>query len=192
MLHSLSSLTAKGLPTAVLTAKGLPTAVLTAKGLPTAALFCALFLFACQNPLPDELTDVIALPENSSLARYDKSELQKMRWLAGIWEGEKVGRVVRQSFQFHSDNTLEVIRTEGNGEMTSLLFTWQNGRYHYGQNRQWAVTWIGKKEVRFDPLTSDGDPMTWTRLDDNRWHLVRHTPNGDETTVMERTDEMQP
>lgn len=157
-------------------------------------LFCSLLALAsaCNNQLPEDITDIIALPENTSLVSYDHSAIQKMQWLAGIWKGEEAGRTVRQSFQFHNNKALEIIKIEGNGDMVSLLFTWQDGRYYYGQNRQWVVTWIGDKDVRFDPRVPGLDPMTWTRLNDNSWHLVRHTPGGDETTVMERTNEMQP
>ena len=76
--------------------------------------------------------------------------------------------------------------------MVSLVFSWQSGRYYYGQNRQWVVTWIGEKDIRFDPLSPGLEPMTWTRLNDNQWHLVRHNPGGDETILMERTNELQP
>jgi hypothetical protein len=157
-------------------------------------LFLLLLALApsCRNQFPEDITDILAMPENASRARYDRSALQKMQWLSGIWNGEESGRPVRQSFQFHDDNALEIIRMEGNGDMVSLLFSWQNGRYYYGQNRQWAVTWIGEKDIRFDPLTSGLESMTWTRLNDHQWHLVRHAPEGDETTVMERTNEMQP
>lgn len=154
-------------------------------------LFFTLML-ACRQLPPEDFTSIISLPENSSLARYNRSALQKMQWLAGVWKGEEAGRVVRQSFQFHDDNSLEIIRMEGNGDLVSFLFTWSNGRYYFGANRQWAVTWIGEKDVRFDPLVAGLEPMTWTRLNDTQWHLVRHAPGGDETTVMERTEGMQP
>lgn len=157
-------------------------------------LFFVLIVLAssCSNQLPEDITDIIAMPENATFARYDRSDIRKMQWLAGIWKGEEAGRIVRQSFQFHNDNALEIIRMEGNGDMVSLLFTWQDGRYYYGQSRQWVVTWIGDKDIRFDPLTPGKEPMTWTRLNDDKWHLVRHMPGGDETTVMERTNDMQP
>lgn len=164
---------------------------LTAKGLPTAVLLFA-FALACRQLPPEILVSAIGLPENSSLARYEPSALQKMQWLAGVWKGEEGGRAVRQSFQFHDDKSLEIIRVEGNGDIASLLLSWHEGRYYYGQNRQWAVTWIGEKDIRFDPLTPGLEPMTWTRLDDRQWHLVRHAPEGDETTVMERAVGMQP
>lgn len=159
---------------------------------PLLLLLLLAFAASCSNKLPEDITDIIAMPENASLARYDRTALQKVHWLAGIWKGEEAGRAVRQSFQFHDNNSLEIIRMEGNGDMVSLLFTWQNGRYYYGQNRQWAVTWIGEKDIRFDPLAPGLEPMTWTRLNDEQWHLVRHAPGGDETTVMERAQEMQP
>lgn len=157
-------------------------------------LFLSLFLFciACRNQFPEDITDVIAMPENASLARYDRSSLQKLQWLAGVWKGDENGRSVRQSFQFHDNNALEIIQMEANGDMVSLVFSWQSGRYYYGQNRQWVVTWIGEKDIRFDPLSPGLEPMTWTRLNDNQWHLVRHNPGGDETILMERTNELQP
>jgi hypothetical protein len=147
---------------------------------------------ACRNTLPENLSQIIAMPEHTQTARYDRSSLEKMSWLAGVWKGEEAGRMVRQSFQFHGSNSLEIIRMEGNGDMVSLMFTWQQGRFYYGQHRQWVVTWIGEKDVRFDPLTTGLEPMTWTRLNDHQWHLVRHSPGGDETILMERTAEMQP
>lgn len=154
------------------------------------AIFLLLFLFACQTTQPQ--TEMIMPAEKIAQIRYSPADVQKMRWLAGIWKGEEAGRVVRQSFQFHTGNALEVIRMEGNGDMASLVFSWHDGRYYYGQNRQWVVTWIGDKDVRFDPLVPGTDPMTWTRLNDNQWHVVRHVAGGDETTLMERAEEMQP
>ncbi|MCW5923128.1 MAG: hypothetical protein KIS77_12325 [Saprospiraceae bacterium] len=147
---------------------------------------------ACHNTLPENLTDIIALPEYTPAARYERSDLSKMTWLAGVWKGEEAGRAVRQSFQFHNNQTLEIIRMEGNGDMMSLLLTWHNGRFYYGQHRQWVVTWIGEKDIRLDPTAPGLEPMTWTRLHADQWHLVRHTPSGDETTIMERTGEMNP
>lgn len=149
-------------------------------------------LLACRHLPPEDVLSVIGLPENSSLARYEPSALQKMQWLAGIWQGREAGRTVRQSFQFHDGKTLEIIRMQGNGDMASQLFEWYKDRYYFGQNRQWAVTWIGEKDVRFDPVVAGLESMTWTRLNDDTWHLVRHTPEGDETTVMERTEGMHP
>lgn len=161
------------------------------KGLPV-MLLLLIFVTSCRNQFPEDITDIIAMPEGAYAARYDRSAMQKMNWLAGNWKGEEAGRVVKQSFHFRGENTLEITRMEGNGDMVSLLFSWHDGRYYFGQNRQWIITWIGDKDIRFDPLTPGLDPMTWTRLNDYQWHLVRHAPEGDETTVMERTDEMQP
>lgn len=160
------------------------------KGL-SGMLFLLTLLLACRQ-IPEQFSEAISLPENSSLARYEQADLQKMQWLAGMWKGQEAGRTTRLSFQFHNNNMLEILRMGGDGEASTLLFTWRDGRYYYGQNRQWAVTWIGQKDVRFDPLLPGLEPMTWTRVSEQEWHLVRHAPEGDETTVMERTDELQP
>jgi hypothetical protein len=79
-----------------------------------------------------------------------------------------------------------------NGGTENFYLSWDNGRYYYGTSRQWVVTWIGEKDIRLDPVKPGLSPMTWTRLHDDRWHLVRHTPGKDETVIMERANEMQP
>ncbi|MBK7938340.1 MAG: hypothetical protein IPJ82_15215 [Lewinellaceae bacterium] len=154
-------------------------------------LIFSLSLVCCQTVQPqnDETTST---EEAAPAIRYAPSSLQKMHWLAGIWKGEEAGQVTRQFFQFHNDRTLEVMYTDEDGDLSSLAFTWFDGSYYYGTGRRWLVTWIGEKDVRFDPMHPDAEPMTWTRLNDQQWHLIRHTPSGDKATLMERTDEMQP
>lgn len=145
-----------------------------------------LLLFACQSTQPP--TDEPAFGESAFPARYSPSDMQKMHWLAGAWKSP----TIHQSFQFHGGNALEVLLVDKDGAMNSCSLVWDDGRYYYGQYRQWVVTWIGEKDVRFDPVGPGHSPMTWTRQSDQKWHLVRHSPGGDEVTVMERANEMQP
>lgn len=151
-----------------------------------------LFLFACQEIQAPE--DENTGDENTYFARYSPSEVQKLHWLAGIWKGEEAGRPFRQSFQFHGGNALEILIMNNSGDISSCPFVWHNDHFYYGRYRQWVVTWIGEKDVRFDPVQPGGGlaPMTWTRLNDQKWHLVRHAPEGDEITAMERAGEMHP
>lgn len=109
-----------------------------------------------------------------------------------MWTGREGGRPVRQSFQFHGGNALETLLMEGNGEMDASPFVWREGRYYYGQQYQWIVTWIGEKDVRFDPVRTGFSPMTWTRQNDRKWLLVRHLPGGDDVTEMEYAEGMSP
>ncbi|MCW5922464.1 MAG: hypothetical protein KIS77_08975 [Saprospiraceae bacterium] len=150
------------------------------------ALLFLLALFACQNtPPPSDET----LPEKPvSEVRYQPSDVQKMRWLAGAWKSS----ANNQTFLFHGGNSLEIMLSSKTGGADNFYLTWNDGRYYYGANRQWVVTWIGEKDVRLDPVKPNLLPMTWTRLNDDRWHLVRHTPDKDEAVVMERANEMQP
>lgn len=150
-----------------------------------------LFLFACQNP-PNSATEEPAIVENVPPARYSPSAIHKMHWLAGSWKGLEAGRTVRHSFQFHGGNAMEVLITERDGSMGTSDLVWRDDRFYFGQNRQWTITWIGDKDVRFDPVQTGLSPMTWTRVNEHSWHLVRHSPEGDETIVMESVGEMQP
>lgn len=150
------------------------------------ALPLLLLLFACQNTPPS--TDEFFPPEEEFSVRYSSSDLQKMHWLAGVWKSPTNS----QMFLFHGGNSLEIMLSNKNGGTENFYLAWNDGRYYYGQNRQWVVTWIGEKDVRLDPLQPGLSPMTWTRLNGQQWHLVRHLPNGDEVTVMESVNEMQP
>ncbi len=147
-----------------------------------------LLLFACQSEIKYEQP----VSEFTDTARYFPSGIQKMRWLAGAWKGVEAGRTIRQSFQFHGGNALEILSSDNRGETNACSLVWREGRYYYGQQRQWIITWIGEKDVRLDPVHPGPAPMTWTRLNDYKWHIVRHLPVGDVITVMERANEMHP
>ncbi len=153
-------------------------------------LLLTLVVVSCQTVQPQNEENTVL--EEAPAVRYKPSSLQKLQWLAGIWKGEESGNTIRWSFQFHNDQMLEVICSKENGEMDACTFSWYQGSYYYGADRRWVVTWIGEKDIRFDPVQSDDSPMTWTRLNDRQWHIIRHTPAGDKATLMERTDEMQP
>lgn len=146
---------------------------------------------SCTNQLPEDITEVTELPQDVPQPTYNRSALQKMKWMAGAWKGETAGRVIEQTFLFHTDQLLEVFQSAGNGNTASQFFLWKDGKYFYGQQQQWMVTWIGEKDIRFDPVASGVKPMTWTRLNDKKWHLIRHAPKGDETIVMERMGDIQ-
>ncbi len=162
------------------------------KNLPLSLLsFLLLFLFACRsNPQLSE--EDYGIRVSAPNVRYTQADVQKLNWLAGDWKGMEAGRVVHKLFQFHGTNTLEMLDMDNENGSSASLFTWHEGRYYLGPNRQWVLTWIGDKDLRFDPTFPGAEAMTWTRLNDRQWHLVRHAPGGDEATLMEHTEEMQP
>ncbi|MCB0575756.1 MAG: hypothetical protein KDC61_14450 [Saprospiraceae bacterium] len=153
-------------------------------------LLCSFSLANCQTESP--FADENPCAENQYYKPYASADIQKLRWLAGSWQGEASGNLIRQTFLFHNDQMLEVISENGKGNVTSLVFSWVDGRYYYGVSREWIVTWIGEKDIRFDPVGDKEDAMTWTRLNDRQWYLIRHTSKGDRTTLMERAEDMQP
>lgn len=150
-----------------------------------------LSLLACRSTPQLREEAYMALPTLPSV-RYTQSDVQKLHWLAGAWQGTEAGRSVRKLFQFHDNSTLEILDFDSQYGSTSSLLTWHEGRYYVGSNRQWVIAWIGEKDVRLDPAVAGVEAMTWTRLNDNQWHLVRHTAEGDETLLLERRENMQP
>ncbi len=159
-------------------------------------LFVSLFalLASCTNQLPESIseaqTPAPVIEQEVYHPQYDRTALQQIKWLAGNWKGKDDGRDLKQMFLFHTDNMLEVIPTEGSNQKASQFFSWKDGHYYYGQNRQWILSWISEKNIRFDPQVPGLKPMTWSRVNENKWHLIRHENTGDEIIVMERTDEI--
>lgn len=148
---------------------------------------CLLALItSCANQIPVSTVEVSIQPQETFHAQYDRSALKNLKWMVGEWKGKTAGRVVTQTFLFHTDNMLEVSLTEAGNQKAAQFFSWKDGHYYYGQNRQWMVSWISEKNIRFDPVVSGLKPMTWSRVHDNEWHLLRHNDKGDEVVVMER------
>lgn len=143
---------------------------------------------SCTNCLPEGFAEIATRQETAAPTAYDPAALQKMKWLSGVWEGNDAGRVMQVSALFHADSMLEITQLEGDAGTPSQQFVWKDGHCRYGSKRQWVVTWIGEKDIRFEPLVPGLQPMTWTRLNDRTWHLVRHAEKGDETVVMGRID----
>ena len=155
-------------------------------------LFICLFalIAACSNQLPFVSPEISAVQPEPYHTQYDREALQNLKWLTGEWKGKVKGRVVTQSFLFHTEHILEVTSTDNGDQTASQFIIWKDGHYYFGQNRQWIVSWLTEKNIRFDPLVPGLMPMTWSRVNADKWHLLRHTDQGDETVVMERIDEI--
>jgi hypothetical protein len=147
-------------------------------------------LAACAHQLPEERTLFSTLQQPNFKANYNESGLQKIQWLSGAWKGKDAGKSLKKSFLFHTDQILEVMLTEAGNQKASQFFSWKDGHFYYGQNRQWVVTWISEKNIRFDPVLPGFSPMTWSKVHENEWHLQRHTEAGDETIVLERSSDL--
>lgn len=155
-------------------------------------LFFCLLVFgaSCSRQMPASSTSLLTLQPEAGLYHtpYDRAALKNLKWLEGEWKGKASGRSLKLSFLFHTDQMLEVTPQEGSTQKASMFFSWKDGHYYYGQNRQWIVRWISEKNIRFEPLVPDLKPMTWSRVHDNEWHLLRHNDGGDEVIVMERSE----
>jgi hypothetical protein len=156
-----------------------------------AALLCLLTAACRQFPTAEELAPK-SLPLPAAHTRYTQGDLKKLNWLSGFWQNAAGERKIRQGFLFHGDKTLEVMDLDGNSGTASFQLVWHDGRFYFGENREWVVTWIGEKDIRFDPTRPGKMPMTWTRHNENQWYQVRHTPRGDQALLMQRMEDMQP
>lgn len=146
--------------------------------------------FACRE-IPVATSDEIAA-EEAPTVRYTKADIRKLRWISGAWESTQPGRPVKQNFQFTPDNALEISEIGDSATPTTTMLTWYEGRYYLGENREWVITWIGEKDVRFEPTRAGKYPFTWTRFGEDQWYHVSHTPRGDRPVLMQRIDGLQP
>jgi hypothetical protein len=137
-----------------------------------------LLLIACNQNEPAgffaEMTDA-AVPVN-----YQRNDLEKMHWLSGDWQGQDEGKKLLRSFRLLVDHGQTTLQTAPGAP----VFSWHNERWYYGTNHQWVLSWVGEKDLRFEPNVAGVPPMTWTRVSDTCWHLIRHLPQGDEVVEM--------
>ncbi|MBL7783282.1 MAG: hypothetical protein JNM22_18775 [Saprospiraceae bacterium] len=149
--------------------------------------------FACRQSadLPvaaAAIQSTVTIPD----VRYTQNDIRKLRWIEGAWESTQPGKPVRQSFHITDDFQLEINDISDQGEPASTMLSWYEGHFYLGENRDWVVTWIGEKDVRFDPVRPGKLPFTWTRFGENQWYHVSHHSEGDRPVLMQRTDEVQP
>lgn len=140
--------------------------------------FLSLLLFSCNQTEPAGFFSMS--PDDAAAAGCQRSDLEKMHWLSGDWEGEDGDKKLQYSFRLLVENGFSSMDTAPG----SPVFSWHEGRWYYGTNHQWVVSWIGGKDVRFEPNVAGVSPMTWTRLNEVEWHLIRHTPKGDKVVEM--------
>ncbi len=126
------------------------------------------------------------------IVRYTQADIRKIRWIEGNWESTQLERPIKQHFQLSPDNSLEISETGNSSESFSTLLTWHEGCYYLGDNREWVVTWIGEKDVRFEPTRPGQNAFTWTRFGEDQWYHVSHTPRGDKPVLMQRIADVQP
>ena len=148
--------------------------------------------FACRETSVPMIDAADLKTEPAPTVRYTQSDIRKIRWIEGAWESTQPGRPVRQNFQFHPDNHLEISDIDDSAEPRTTMLTWHEGCYYLGENRDWVVTWIGEKDVRFEPTRPGKYPFTWTRFGENQWYHVSHRPDGDRPVLMQRISELQP
>ena len=117
-------------------------------------------------------------------AKYDITRFEKMRWLAGNWSAD--ANKTNLNIHIGHDNSLVAHRSSGNAMSNIQALYWQNDKYYFGAEREWVVTWIGEKDIRFDAAKPGVFAMTWTKKNDREWSMIQHTATGDLITTFSK------
>lgn len=140
--------------------------------------FFALLLLAAACNTADRYTS--AVHYSSERVSYPGNVPERMSWLEGSWKSPVLTTPVIDVL-LHEDS-IQVLDAKGHIQP----FTWHENELYYGVARQWKVTWVGKKDIRFDPVCTGAPAMTWTRQNDNEWILIEHLKGGDKLTFFTR------
>ncbi len=131
--------------------------------------------------------EIYATHEHDAMpAKYDISRFEKMRWLGGSWNAVTNGVKTNLSIHIGQDNSLVAHRSSSDALANTQALFWQNEKYYFGADREWVVTWIGDKDIRFDAAKPGVFAMTWTKKNDGEWCMIQHTPNGDQLTLFSK------
>lgn len=134
-------------------------------------LACLYFAAACRQTAP---TQPIGFNEQEPAApvTYGKEDMRKMDWLIGEWIAADAN-AAQESVRMVNDSTIEIRHFAGTGrEETIQRLSWDHNRFVLGDD--WAVSWIGRKTVRLDPIRPGLPPLTWTRRSEDAWFSIRH------------------
>lgn len=134
-------------------------------------LTCLYLAAACRQTAPSQ---PIGFNEQEPMApvSYGKEDMRKMDWLIGEWIAADAD-AAQESVRMVNDSTLEIRHFAGTGrEEIIQRLSWNRNRFVLDDD--WAVSWIGRKTVRLDPLHAGLPPLTWTRRSEDAWFSIRH------------------
>lgn len=121
---------------------------------------------------------------------FQKSDLQKLRWIEGNWKSEVSGPGFYQAYYFPSDSTLEIVSYEFDGKDSSATSIatvyWKNGHLYFGPNGEWVNVLLDDKSCLFNPIREGWHSISWTKNSYDEWTVVHKKPEFVRTIKMKR------
>lgn len=148
-----------------------------------------ILIFACCAHLGCKETP--SLPGNAANPPvYQKSELQKLRWIEGNWKSQVDGPGFYQTYTFPTDSTLEVLSYQFNGRDTSATnktrVYWRNNHIYLGPNGEWVAVLLDKKAFQLNPVREGWNTINWTQNSKDEWTAINQKPDFTRTIKMKR------
>ena len=122
---------------------------------------------------------------------YQKSDLEKLRWIEGTWKTDVSGPGYYQTFHFPSDSILEVVSYQFDGKDTSnttiSTLYWKNNHFYMGPNGEWVAVHLNKNSIQLDPIRADWHTIHWSYDNEkNEWTAVQKKPDFIRTIKMKK------
>jgi hypothetical protein len=132
----------------------------------------------------------------SPSARFNASDLKKVRWIEGTWRGTGGGVApFCERYKFESETTLAVESLECDklDKATDVTyFELKHGEFGGGSGGSlYIASLIDDKSITFVPVMKARNSFRWERESENSWKAVLWWPASDKSPAGERTYQME-
>jgi hypothetical protein len=112
-------------------------------------------------------------PVNSIVS---KSDLIKIKWIAGNWRGMADGKRFYEMYEFTNDSTLRITGYDWDGKDSSngsfSYVSWKDGAYYLGDSLNYKTTFIDSSKIEMIPNYKANNDILWKTVDDSTWSAV--------------------
>ncbi|HKR06190.1 MAG TPA: hypothetical protein VJY62_16260 [Bacteroidia bacterium] len=122
---------------------------------------------------------------------YSKNDLQKIKWIEGMWKGLDGETPFYEIYKIINDTTLMITSYDWNGTDSSNTsydyVQWKEDAYYLGKNQNYKTVSMSEREIKMIPIKASND-ITWRLVDSNSWEAILAGKKATKKYHMQRFD----
>ena len=105
-----------------------------------------------------------------------KSDLAKIKWIAGNWRGMADGKPFYELYEFTNDSTLRITGYDWDGKdssnASSSYVAWKDGAYYLGNDLNYKTTFIDSSKIEMISNIKSNNDILWKFVNDSTWAAI--------------------
>lgn len=119
-----------------------------------------------------------------------KSDLVKLKWIEGNWEGIYNGQPFYEVYKMVNDSTLRITSYANIGTDAVMSshdnLTWKASGYYLGNDLNYKVVAIDDKEIKMIPNKNAANEVVWRYVNDSTWNAILEGTTDTNNYMMKR------